>query len=332
MVDIHADDYALTMRTSEEMLSLMKEGALNSISIVPNMSCYEECIRLLQEAIPSLPFLPRMSVHLDLVEGICLAAKEGELDRSSQIVKEGVRGLPLIATDWKALFLGSYLPNRRRRLKEELKLEITSQVNKVWITIQRCLEIAKEYGVTCDQFGLRIDSHQHTHLIPVVREALSEVLRENANENGSVEYIRNSREPLFPFLSEGIRNRIEGRPMILSFRPVNLVKNRILFFYSGKLDTEDRKNKRDCMLLWGLIMSGEMDAERVGKLVRPLMNYAKKQGRNLEILFHPGRMAESERSEEIPEGAAEAFYLRKERELEYQAVLFLKALLESEKR
>lgn len=75
-VDIHADDYALTVNTSKDMLSCMKKGQLDSISIVPNMSCFDECMELLYASIPSLPFLPKMSVHLDFVEGRSLAGAE----------------------------------------------------------------------------------------------------------------------------------------------------------------------------------------------------------------------------------------------------------------
>ena len=38
--DIHADDYALTLNTSKDMLACMQAGRLDSISIVPNMSCF----------------------------------------------------------------------------------------------------------------------------------------------------------------------------------------------------------------------------------------------------------------------------------------------------
>ena len=50
VVDLHADDYAFTVNTSRQMLDLMRDGVLDSISIIPNMTCYEECIDLLKEA------------------------------------------------------------------------------------------------------------------------------------------------------------------------------------------------------------------------------------------------------------------------------------------
>ncbi|MDE7186679.1 MAG: hypothetical protein K2O13_04135, partial [Lachnospiraceae bacterium] len=64
-IDIHADDYALTVNTSRDMLDCMLRGQLDSISIVPNMSCFQECMELLCKAVHKLPFLPKISVHLD---------------------------------------------------------------------------------------------------------------------------------------------------------------------------------------------------------------------------------------------------------------------------
>ena len=58
MTDIHADDFALTKNTSAEMLDCMLKGKLDSISIVPNTGCFDECMDMLYAAIPTLPFLP----------------------------------------------------------------------------------------------------------------------------------------------------------------------------------------------------------------------------------------------------------------------------------
>ena len=85
--DIHADDYALTLNTSKDMLECMRAGKLDSISIVPNMLSFEPCMELLYGEIPHLPFLPCMSVHLDFVEGRSLAGAAAVPD----LVKEGGR-------------------------------------------------------------------------------------------------------------------------------------------------------------------------------------------------------------------------------------------------
>ena len=49
-IDIHADDYCLSPQTSEDILICIREGKLDSISVMTNMSCYESCaLELLKE-------------------------------------------------------------------------------------------------------------------------------------------------------------------------------------------------------------------------------------------------------------------------------------------
>lgn len=55
-LDVHADDYALTVHTSQDILECIKKGKLDSISVMTNMSSSGKCIDMLAEAIPELPF------------------------------------------------------------------------------------------------------------------------------------------------------------------------------------------------------------------------------------------------------------------------------------
>ena len=285
--DIHADDYALTINTSADILKLIKEGVLDSISIVPNCDCYDECMDMLYKSIPSLPYLPKMSVHLNLVEGRSLASGR------------------LITATWKSLFIASFNPFVRSRLKDSLKEEISRQIEIVNASVRECIKIADAHNVPHSQKGIRIDSHQHSHMIPVVWEALTESIRENHYD---IEYIRNSKEPLIPFLKTA--------SLLKTYRPVNIIKNRILHFFSGKCDKYDMKHGLRPMYLWGLTMSGNMDPQRVEKLYRILSDKSAKDGRGLEILFHPGRMTEVEAWDGIPKDAACDFYLSANRDIE----------------
>ncbi|MDE5717753.1 MAG: ChbG/HpnK family deacetylase, partial [Lachnospiraceae bacterium] len=242
--DIHADDYALTFNTSKDMLECMRKGRLDSISIVPNMSCFEECMELFYGEIPKLPFLPLMSVHLDFVEGRSLAGREKTPDLTKP-------DSDLMGLGWGGLFAASYLPNKRKRIKAQLKCEIKAQLAKVQGVIKKCMEIAAQNGVPCGQKGLRVDSHQHAHMIPVVWEAVLEVVRE---EGYALEYIRNSKEVLGVFLTD--------MSLYKTYRPVNFVKNRLLALYSHKVDRFCKAKGMKQMYLWGLVMSGYMDTER----------------------------------------------------------------------
>ncbi|MBR2187445.1 MAG: ChbG/HpnK family deacetylase [Lachnospiraceae bacterium] len=289
MIEIHADDYALTLRTSGELLSLMREGVLDGISVISNTGCFEECMDRLLSEIPGLPFLPLMSVHLNIVEGLSLSGDDGSY----------------IPYTWKSLFFDSFDPGKRGDLKEKLKKEMDLQIRKGWSKISLCIKRAEELGIPCAQRKLRIDSHQHSHVIPVVWSALTEVIKEKGYE---VEYIRCPDEPLRPFTAD--------RSLRFSYSPVNLIKNRILRILSPRAVRFGKEKGFSPMYLWGLMMSGKMDAERVGKLYPYIAAFAERKGRDLEILFHPGRMDREELTSAIPVSSAESFYLSENRDLE----------------
>lgn len=307
--DIHADDYALTVNTSRDMLSCMLKGQLDSISIVPNMSCFDECMELFYESIPRLPFLPEMSVHLDFVEGRCLAGAD-------KVPLLAAQNGSLMGLSWGGLFALSYTPWKRGTAKKQLKLEIKAQIEAVNAAVNHAMAAAERAGVSSRQKGLRIDSHQHAHMIPVVWEALTEVI---AEEHYEVEYIRNSKEMMGIFIRE--------ISLWKTYRPINFVKNRLLSLYSHKVDRYASVNHMEQMYLWGLIMSGYMDYERIAELYPKIAQKAEKDKRVLEILFHPGSTLPEEVTEEIGEEAAKEFYLRSDRHVEMKAVDRIRKLI-----
>ena len=266
-IDIHADDYAYSVNTSRDILECLSCGALDSISIICNTSQFEECMDLLYEAIPSFDHLPLLSVHLNLCEGF----------QSSEL-------LPM---SWGQLFLASY-SLKRKKYKVILKQEIRRQLTETQKVIDRCISIAKENGVPVYQNGLRIDSHIHTHPIPVVWESLIEVIEE---ERLDVEYIREPSEPLNVYLKE--------TSLYPTYSLINIIKNRILRFYSRKIHRYLKKQNRQTMYLWGLVMSLHMDFDRIKVLWSAMNEKAGHDGRDLELLFHPGTALQSEYSNEM---------------------------------
>lgn len=314
-IDIHADDYALSVNTSKDMLECMKRGELDSISIVPNMECYEECMTMLRGAIEELPFLPKMSVHIDLVEGHSLCPNLPNWLTSGGKKSNNDSKSNIICTSWKDLFLASYNIFSYKKIKTHLKEEIFYQINKVSSDVEDIIKLAKSHGKNVNQVGVRIDSHQHAHMLPIVWDAIMDVAIENKL---NIEYIRNSREPLIPFLS--------CKETRKSYRLINIIKNRILFFYSLRIEKYDVIQKNN-MFLWGLIMSGNMDFDRVSHLMGKIVDYSKSKGRTLEILFHPGSMLQAEKNDEIPASSFEEFYLNSGRKNELHSVMNIRSLL-----
>lgn len=311
-IDLHADDYALSVNTSYDMISLMQEGILDSISIVPNMSCYEECMKMLKEAISELPFLPLMSIHIDIVEGKSLAMTDAVNDSVCFANEDGIMNY-----SWGKFFACSLLCGRKHPVNEDLKNEIRAQIERVSRDITECIDIAKGRGIPVSQKGMRIDSHQHAHMIPIVFKNLVSVLDDMEI---TPEYVRNSREPIMPF--------IRHFRLYRTYRPVNFIKNVILNMCSGRVERYGRKCGFEPMNLWGLVMSGHMDGDRIGQLLSDMRKVSEKKGRVLEILFHPGLLLESEISEELPEESVAGFYLKDDRHIEGDAACKVRYILD----
>lgn len=307
-IELHADDYGESMHTTEDILELMKGGYLDGVSILANMSIYPECEQMLTDAVPELPFIPFLSVHINPIEGKSLID-----DR-------------LLPWTWKKLFFVSlHLPvrdNTGRRMKygevyAELQAEIREQITRASGLIERVIARADECGIPVRSRGLRIDSHQHVHLLPIVWRALVSVLDAGSGlSEGSglgsarLEYIRTSHEPLGPFMKH----------LALGFSPVGFVKNRVLASMAPKAEKYMKARNIRPAYLWGLIMTGHMDLDRISVIMPDMLKYCSRHGYNLELNIHPGRMLTSESTPEVPEESAREFYMTDDRAMELQTV------------
>lgn len=289
-IDIHADDFGESVHASKDILECILAGKLDSISVLSNMKCFADCVRMYRDVQPDFPKEPAISVHMNFMEGSCLSKPDE--------VRRLVDAQGHFAMSWGTLFLCSWLPGRKE-LKRQLKTEMKAQIE----AIRRAFP---------EMESLRIDSHQHTHMIPIVADALAEVLKENGWE---ISYIRNAKEPISPFLKEF--------SLYKTYRPINFVKNLILNFCSWFLEKKVNEGLSEPMYLWGLVMSGHMDAERVEKLMPAMKRKAAEQGRTLEILFHPGQVLTEEITEEFSQQEAIAFHISADRHVEKKAVMDL---------
>ena len=289
-VEIHADDFGESIHASRDILDCIRAGKLDSISVLSNMSCFEKCVELYREAQADFPRPVKLSVHLNLMEGSSLSDAKKLPDLTDS---QGH-----FAVSWGKLFVRSHLPGNGG-LKEQLKREIRAQIGAV----RRAFPEIRR---------LRIDSHQHTHMIPIVNRAVWEVLRE---EGWVAEYVRDAAEPLLPFLK---------KPALYgTYRPVNLVKNGILNYCSLRMQKQLRREKMAPMYLWGLLMSGRMDERRVRILLPEMERYAQRRGRDLEILFHPGQVQKEEITPEFSQKEAIAFHVSEDRRTEKASVMGL---------
>lgn len=253
-IEFHADDYGMFLIQSQRILDCRRNGRLNGISIMPNGEDLSACMEMLKPDQKEMA----MTVHLTFWEGRSLAKQPLLTDE-----KGNLKG------SFGKLLLSSYLPGRKA-LRQQLAQEIRAQIEAVAAYL--------EPGQ-----ALRLDGHAHYHMLPVVFDAMMDVIRK---ENLPVSYIRMPREAVSLYL----RHVKE----LHDFAPINLVKVAILNFLVWRNTRKYRAelSKMEQKLFLGVFLSGRMDRANVEPLLEDAKALAAKKGRGIEILAHPGGVYE----------------------------------------
>jgi len=288
---IHADDYGVSAHASEDILSLISSDCLDGISIMPNMSCFDKSMQRLCEGLAELSKEISVSVHLNFMEGHCVAKPEE--------IPLLVNGKGLLFRSWGELFAASF-SSKRDAYKKQLKIEIKAQMAQV-----------RNYFPAERVF--RVDSHQHTHLIPVVWDAMVEVLQE---EGIPISGVRIPVEPIVPFL--------HVPSLYTSYGLVNLIKNMVLHILAHRAKRVAPEYFKDDSKFWGLLMTGQMDDRRVQMLMPHFKKYAEKHHINIEMVFHPGLTLPEEISEEYTKEGFIEEHLSPNRRMEWETIKALK--------
>lgn len=258
-IEYHADDFGLFARQSQRIMACQERGRLNGVSVMPNGEAMPQCMTWLTQK----NGLVAATIHLNLIEGHCLTQSAPQLGLTDAQGNLTAR--------FSNLLLHSFLPGRKAR-KNWLKLELAAQIQAVASYLP-------------PDSALRLDSHAHYHMLPVVFDALAEVIQE---ENLNVSYIRIPRE--YPMLY--LRNWRRMR----DFSPINLAKVLVL----NALSLRNRIRHRGILrqleqkLFLGVFLSGSMHRDNVEAILPDAIRLAQKKGWALEILAHPGGVEEHE--------------------------------------
>lgn len=271
-IEFHADDYGLFPVQSRRILDCSIHGNLNGVSIMPNSSHLTECVAELYRCSGDIA----VTVHLNLMEGKSLCPAE-----QIPMLTDGQGNLNC---SFFALLLRSFLPGRRA-CKEQLKRELRAQIRRV----RACAP---------ENTPLRLDGHVHYHMIPVVFDAMMDVIREDGLQ---ITYIRIPREYPSIYLRHIFRFQ--------DFAPINLVKVLVLnllsarakWKYAGELGGLEQK------LFLGVFLSGCMYDENVSLVLPDAVRLAEALGVDMEILAHPGGVYEAQDIEQITSPEDRAF-------------------------
>lgn len=289
MIEFHADDYGLFKMQSKRIQDCYREGCLNGVSIMPNGSYLAEGM----EELRALGGDIALTVHLNLVEGQCLSRREA--------VGNLIDGEGNFKVSFGKLLILSYIPFIRKRYKDQIKEELKNQINAV-----------KPY---LDENSIRLDSHCHYHMIPVVYDSMMEVIRE---EKLRVTYIRMSREDMGLYWSH--RKEMEN------FQWINLVKVICLntLYMRNCLHSFRIRRAMDKALLVGVMFSGNMSYRNVRAILPDVAGKAERLKQNAEFVFHPGAVYEEGDLEKITAVSDKAFMSDESREVEALALRLLK--------
>ena len=279
MVYFCADDYGISDNISLHIQECVEKGVLDKVSVFPNFNTIDLSKISKNGNI-------RVSLHLNLVEGKCMAdAKEIDLIADAN-------------GNFKYTFGGLFKLNLLNRKKFETQVynEIKAQV-KFWKSI------LPEHISFC------VDSHQHTHMIPAVFRALTKVLND---EKIVLSYLRIPAEPITPYL--------KTPSLYLTYNPVNIIKQWLLKFLWLINKKYAKKYNIPTSFFLGILFSGKMDENRVSKILPKYKKLAEKHKKDIEVLFHPGYPEENEFEFENNNIVFKKFYLSENRKTEFDSV------------
>ena len=283
MIYFCADDYGVSKESNSRIEECVKNGVLNKISVLPNgeITNFKQNLSCLDT---------ELALHINLVEGYPLSDRK---DVSLLITEDGC---------FKYSFIGLLLlsvSGKRKELEKQLYNEIKSQV-KFW----------KNHMGNKD---ILIDSHQHTHMIPLIFKTLIKVIKD---EGVNVKYLRVPAEPVIPY--------ILTPALYFEYSFVGIAKQWLLKFLYAFNHKELKKSKIPTGYFMGVMFSGGMNKKRVKKLLVHYGKLAKKHDKNIEMGFHPGYVEEGEKLMEGTRSGFGKFYFSPLRRTEFDTLISLK--------
>ena len=269
----HADDFGITTRQAHDILSLSTicggEGALNSLSIFANSPAFPDAAAMVH------PYLDqndlRICLHINLVEGPCAS------DPSLVPLLVDERGM--FCRDFLGLLKLNMGPHQTQAFAQ-IALECQNQIRKFTNAFPDM------------KSRLCLDSHQHTHAIPLVYKALAHAL---TSEGCTVDTLRAPLDPLSVYhaLNAGSAEEVRNKDSLADKVSIPLANRAKVFLINllwdrcpaNAMPWASKKSMR-APLFCGVALSGEMH-HFSSSLLSAFETEAARQHRPLEILFHP---------------------------------------------
>ena len=251
---VHADDYGITSEQARAILALSSacggKGALSSVSIFANSPAFDNAAELVAPFFESGKI--NVALHVNLVEGRPCSKPE---DIPLLVNERGT-----FCHDFTGLLKLS-VSKARAQTREQLQRECEAQIDHFLHAFPQA------------HAALRVDSHQHTHAIPLVFDALMDAV----NARGcSLAHVRVPIENLQPYRASG---------HMKSVSPINMIKNAVLTRLGHHIEKNLPKGCETSSFC-GVLMSGNMQNVDAA-LLHALEQEAQRHGKQIEVLFHP---------------------------------------------
>ena len=282
MVYFCADDYGISTYGNSRIENCLENGVLNKVSVLPNGEISDFKQRLSGNNTTTL------SLHINLVEGRPLS---------------GPNDIDLLISDngyFKYSFIGLFflsISNKRKEFEKQVYTEMQSQI-KFW------------KKATDENTSISIDSHQHTHMIPLIFKTLMRVIED---EGLNVQSIRIPAEPILPY--------VFTPSLYFEYNPIGLIKQWLLKMLAFANRRELKKSKIQSAYFMGILFSGKLNEARIRKLLPHYLKLANKYNKNIEIGFHPGYVKSGEKLLDGSRQDFSKFYYSSWRNTEYNTLL-----------
>ena len=279
-IRVHADDLGLSRGVNDSILDCADNGVLDGVSLLANGDAFDHAV----DALAARPDL-RVHAHLNLCEGGPVLPP-GDVDL---LVNDAGHFRHSFTSLWRAYISAGGA--ERRALRDQVAAEWMAQAQKV--------------AAALDGRPVGIDSHRHYHAIPFLFDIALDVA-----EAVRADHVRIPQGP-GPLA-------IHGGAMPLAFPPLNLVKLLLLNVLCRparrKLAARGLASSDHFI---GVLHGGAMKRSVVGASLAAVHRRAAGVGdATVEVLFHPGSVAEDEGAPWPDAGPIAEFYCSSDRRRE----------------
>ncbi len=272
MIEYHADDFGASAGAATRIIDCISRGKLNGISLMPNAPAFGECMEVFNKECKKKV---RLSVHLNIMT-------ERPLSDPGEI-PDLVDDSGFFNVTYLKLIKASLIPELRKRYASEIKTELSKQIDA-------CLPFIPP------EEGLRLDSHRHFHMVPLVFGVINEIVREKGLK---LSYIRIIRERLYMY---------RGLAGFECFKSLNLIKVFLLNFFSfiDSIRFPGLYGKGNADFA-SILFSGNLTKRNLNLILRNYRDRGASAERDLELMFHPGFISDERELMMITDGEDRAY-------------------------